>query len=358
MASRSQLRKTVGYAALAALLFSAFFLWPRIDFVGDALQARLTAFSQRRKLAAYVASKQAQDALRLTVQEQRILLHLPKRGFPWLVALTNEGYFYTWADSILFKKDHGAMETRVMGNERAYFLLLRQLAPSPAAMRFEQEAKELQRMMFAHAPLNPKRSEFLSNVERVHAFFDQLKGLPQMTPAEFARERAESAVLAPEEYLDYSNEAVPPDRRKWPDRQMDRQMHWEHERFLFAYSECSGRDDYERIQMVVKPQGGVFEACQTYSGSHFRPDSYESKLSPAEADALKNYLSQMPLSDAGDQEVHFIVSFVAGGSWVTRTYQSLPPGEPFRPLLKRMIRQSAVEWTEDLFERSEFLKPE
>ena len=186
-------------------------------------------------------------------------------------------------------------------------------------------------------------AEFLDILESVRALFDQLKDLPQATPEEFARERAESAVLAPEEYLDGSMGTIPPDPRGWPDQQLDRQTKWGHEGYLLAYSESLTPDDYHRFQMVVKPQGGIFEASQGFSGSHFGPDCYESKLSASDIAELGNFLKRMPPSNASGKEVHFIVSFSQDGNWVTRTYSSLPESDPLRLLLERMIQQSVNE---------------
>ena len=174
-----------------------------------------------------------------------------------------------------------------------------------------------------------------------------------MTPEEFASERAESAVLAPGEYRD----EYPP-TRTWSEQRTDRQSHWDHAGFLVAYSECSDPADYGRFQMVIKPSGGIFEAAQPGSDTGFGPGPYESKLHPADLRTLEDYLKKMPPSNASGKDIHFIVSFFEAGVWVTRTYHSLPEGNPFQPLLRRMIQQSVSEQVKDSPKSAEFLAPE
>ena len=110
--------------------------------------------------------------------------------------------------------------------------------------------------------------------------------------------------------------------------------------------------------MVVKPQGGIFAASQPYSGSQFGPDSYESKLPQPESHALTSFLATLPPSDANGGEIHFIISFSKDGNWVTRTYDSLPSGNPLQSLLQRMINQSVGEQGNDPSKTAEFLAPE
>lgn len=119
----------------------------------------------------------------------------------------------------------------------------------------------------------------------------------------------------------------------------------------------TGSRDYERLLMVIKPQGGIFEACQPYSGSHFGPDSYESKLPVPDLRAIESFLKELPPSDAEDGNIRFIISFLKDGNWLTRTYSSLSANNPLQPILGRMIQQSALESGNDSSQHAEFLAP-
>lgn len=264
-----------------------------------------------------------------------------------------------------------ALTNRVMANRYACFRLVKELAPSPEAMRLEKQAKELSEKIqseegaaMEHRQTGyPAEARFLETLESIRIFFDQLKGLPKMSSEEFAHERAESAVLAPREYQDGTVSILPdgsflPDTRTWSEKRIDRQNHWDQEGFLVAYSQSGGPEDYNRFQIVIKPSGAIFAASQPYSGSHFGPDSYESKLPPADLRTLKDYLEKMTPSNASGKDIRCIVSFSKDGSWVTRTYDSLPAGEPFQSLLRRMFQQAGQEWVEKPPKSAEFLGPE
>jgi hypothetical protein len=164
-------------------------------------------------------------------------------------------------------------------------------------------------------------------------------------------------MLAPREYGDDNFVSLPQSGRKWVERELKWHREWNHEGYLLAFSELSALQDYEQLKMVVNLRGGIFEWNRRYSGSHFHPDSYESKLLDAEFRHMKDFLTKLPPADAAGERSHFVVSFLKDGRWTTRTYNSLPAGSPFMNLLKRMIDQSVAEWTSDSPPGNGFLKP-
>ena len=189
-------------------------------------------------------------------------------------------------------------------------------------------------------------TEFLERLETIRALFDQLRDLPKLTPAEFANERAESAVLAPAEYV---LPELPEAESGWTARQLKWHRTWNHEGYILAFSEAPKRPfEYLRYQMVVNERGGIFEWCHSSSErSQGQPESCEAKLPKEELASLKEFLAKMPPSDASGKEVRFIVSFMNEGVWTTRTYKSLPPGSRLELILNGMIKQSAHDWDND-----------
>ena len=201
-------------------------------------------------------------------------------------------------------------------------------------------------------------SEFLNGLVKVRKLYDQLKELPRLSPEDFARECTENPDLSWSKCWDDSASTLPPDQRKWPYTQLQRQSHWDHEGFLLALGESFGYVPGQGpFVMVVKPQGGIFETSNLGMSDSTIPSSYESKLPPAEIHDLEDSLKRLPPSDATGEDIRCIVSFSYDGAWTTRTYRSLPPGNPFQPLLDRMIHQSLGGAWGEPYKDLEFLGP-
>jgi hypothetical protein len=280
------------------------------------------------------AELKLEDDLKLSIPDARVFRFLPKRGFRYLSALLNSS-LYTSAGSTLFMPETErtiksfsreeaivgellarAMVNRVVANQNACFHLLKELAPSPEAMRFEQQAKALFEKYVRYNIKEDGRigitteAEFLESLESIRMLFDQLRDLPMLTAAEFANERAESAVLAEAEYSYDGGDSISESQRKWPQRQLRWHRDWNHQGYILAFSESLAPDDYLQFQMVVNQRGGIFEWHRPPPDSHDRPDSYEAKLPKEELAALEDFLTKMPPSDASGEETHFIVSFM------------------------------------------------
>ena len=301
----------------------------------------------------------------LSISDERLLLHLRKRVFPYLASLIYNDSLQTAVGSTLFMPDcelktcsraeglaedfvREAMGIRLATNNYACFQILKEVAPTPEAMKFEEKAKELSAKLFTPRDpgrgYNPTEAEFLQGIESIRVLFDQLRMLPKLTAQQLADERAETAVLAPREYGDEFSKVAP----KWVDRELKWHKKWDHQNYLLAYSVIFNPDDYAQLTMVVNLTGGIFEWCRPYPGSHFAPDSYESKLTEADFRNLKEYLAKLPLPDDAGEKNHVVISYLKDGHWTTLTYNSSPAGNPFEGLLKRMVQQSVDEWGESL----------
>jgi len=126
-------------------------------------------------------------------------------------------------------------------------------------------------------------------------------------------------------------------------RELKWHQQWDHAGYFLAFSELSNPYDYMQLKMVVNLKGGIFEWNQSYPGSHFGPDSYESKLTEADYQNLKDFVAKLPQPDAPSEKSHFVVSFLKNNSWTTNTYNSLPAENLLENLLKRMRRQAQIE---------------
>lgn len=334
---------------------------PPADLLPKDAEAKL----QNHAVVFYHAANDIAADLKLPIQDERILLHLPKRGFPYLTALINSSNLETYAGSALFTPEAemslksfskeesvvgyllgNAMLNRWIAEQDACYYLLKDVAPTPAALQCDQQAKALLGQISNDNILTngnvgiAAETSLLQRMESIRILFDKLKDLPKLTPEQFANERAESAVLAPEECY---HEIPYHSKITWREDRLNWHQSWDHQGYLLAFSESSGPNDYERLQMVVSEGGGIFEWCQPYSGSHFGPDSYESKLTNRDFHNLKDFVAKLPPSDPKGEKNHFVVSFVKDGSWVTRIYNSLPTENLLEDILKRMLRQSQIE---------------
>jgi hypothetical protein len=186
------------------------------------------------------------------------------------------------------------MIARVAANRMACYRVMNELAPTPEAMKFEEQAGELFRSLWDWQR-KITEAEYLRDLDKARAFYDQLTHLPRLTTAQFAKECADSAVLAPAEYNSRLFPEVPGARQQWPENQLEWHRKWDHHGYLFAYSESLRSGDYMQLRMVVNKQGAIFEWNRDYIGSHFAPDSYETKLSAADFHALKSFRDHAPL---------------------------------------------------------------
>jgi hypothetical protein len=344
---------------VAIFLTSTMRLWSQEATPPALLSKDAYAKFNNDAVAMYRAADRIDSDLRLSIPDERILLHLPKRGFPHLASLVYNDYLYTSAGSTLFMPDGNlkscsreeavaeellsrAMLARLAANNYSCFQILKWLAPSPEAMKFEAQAKELSEKIFVEKPTtgyDPTEAEFLQGLESIRALFDQLATLPKLTPQQLADERAETAVLAPAEREEKAI-WLPVSGTEWADRELKWHRNWDHQGFLAAFSELSGTDDYTQLKMVVNLRGGIFEWPQPGSGLGLGPDPYESKLKETDFQNLKDFIMKLPPPDAIGEGNHFVVSSIEDGHWRTRTYNSLPAGNPFEKLLERMIKQS------------------
>jgi hypothetical protein len=119
-------------------------------------------------------------------------------------------------------------------------------------------------------------------------------------------------------------------------------QHWNHDGYILAISKFDSPNDDGGPQIIVSQRGGIFwwYTRSGPGGSHFLPDHFESKLRSAEFDALKKDLASMSPSNGKNKTNHYIISFENHGRWITRLYNTLPPGSPFELLIQRMIYQS------------------
>jgi hypothetical protein len=239
----------------------------------------------------------------------------------------------------------------------ACFQLIKELAPTAEAMKVEAQAKELSHRLFPRSGVRePTQAEFLEGLESIRALFDQLKDLPQLTPAQIADERAEGAALAQREHRAPEDHFSSPSPRQWLERELKWHRTWDHQGFLVAYSQMLDPRDHQRFKMVINLRGGIFEWNQMHAGSRSHPNSFEAKLPEADLANLKEFLTNLPPSDETGKETHYIVSYLKNGRWTTRTYNSLPAGSPFEGFLERMIRQSSERWDFDAPPGSPILK--
>lgn len=351
--------------AIAFLLASATHLWSQAVTPDELLPKDAEAKFQSHAVDLYHAASDIEADLQLPIQDERILLHLPKRGFPYLTALINSSNLGTYAGSALFTPETemslksfskeesvvgyllgNAMLNRWIAEQDACYYLLKDLAPTPAALKIDQQAKALlgqidnDNILINGNVGIAAETTLLQRMESIRILFDKLKDLPKLTPEQFTNERAESAVLAPEECY---HEIPHRSKITWREDRLNWHQSWDHQGYLLAFSESSGPNDYERLQMVVSEGGGIFEWCQPYAGSHFGPDSYESKLTNRDFHNLKDFVAKLPPSDPKGEKNHFILSFLENGSWTTRIYNSLPTGDPLDDLLKRMLSQGQIE---------------
>lgn len=168
----------------------------------------------------YHAASNIEADLQLSIPDERLLLHLRNRGFPYLASLVYNDELYTQAGSVLFMPDRNlksvsreesvaeelvsrAILARLAANNYACFQILKNLAPTPEAKKFEVRAKELSAKIFVLKPTvgySPSEAEFLQGLESIRALFDQLSILPKLTAQQLADEQAEAAVLSPREY--------------------------------------------------------------------------------------------------------------------------------------------------------------
>jgi hypothetical protein len=142
--------------------------------------------------------------LQLSIADERVLLHLPKRGFPHLASLVYNSQLDTLAGSALFSPDRNlktysreediaeellarVMLVRLAANNYACFQILKELAPTPDAMKFEEQAKELSAKNFTLIDptrgYNPTDAVLLQCLESIRGLFDQLRELPKLTPS-------------------------------------------------------------------------------------------------------------------------------------------------------------------------------
>jgi hypothetical protein len=322
---------------------------------------------------AWTAIERINHAFHLPIADQRIVLHLSKRGFRNLEAFVDRGPLSNGPGTTLFIPE-GELESgireeaiaedilgqvmiaRVAANRMACYRIMKGLAPTPEAMKFEGRAGELFRSLW-DSRQEITEADYLRDLDKARAFYDQATHLPRLTAAQFAKERADSAVLALSEYNSRLFPEVPGAKQQWPENQLEWHRKWDHHGYLFAYSECLGLDDYEQLHMVVNQGGGIFEWNQDYAGSHFAPNSYESKLPAADLQTLKTFLATTSPSDADGKEIHYVISFLKDGDWHTRTYNQLPAGNPFEDFLKRMRRQSREDWSPETPRGEGLLKP-
>ena len=356
--------------AVAILLASSIRLWSQDATHGELLSKEAEAKFQTHVEDLSAASAKIEGDLRLSIPDERLLLHLRHRGFSHLASLVYNDRLYTLAGSALFMPEESlksctreegvaeellsrAMVARLAANNYACFQILKELAPTPEAMKFEAQAKELSAKIFVYKPTtgyNPSEAEFLRGLESIRILFDQLSALPKLTTQQLADERAEVAVLSPREYREGRNEnsvlpphSAPLSTPRWIDRELKWHREWDHQGYFLAFSELSNPGDYMQLKMVVNLRGGIFEWNREYSGSHFGPDSYESKLTESDFQNLKDFVAKLPPTDATGERNHFVVSFVEDGRWTTRTYNSFPAGNLFESLLKRMRHQAQIE---------------
>jgi len=349
--------------AISLLLASSIHLWSQEPTPRELLPKDTEARFHGHAVDLYHAESNIETDLQLSIPDERLLLHLRHRGFPNLAFLIYNDDLYKYADSTLFMPDANlkscskeeataeelltrAMVTRLAANNYACFQILKELAPTPVTMNFERQAKDLSTKIFVYKPTtgyDPTEAEFLQALESIRALFDQLSTLPKLTPQQLADERMEVAVLSPREYGNEDGAGFPVDAKKWADGEVKWHRDWDHQGYLLAFSELSGSDDYMQLRMVVNLRGGIFEWNRPYTGSHFGPDSYESKLKKADFQDLKDFLTKLPPADAPAEKNHFVLSFLKDGSWKTWTFNSLGPDNLFEDLLKRMRHQAGIE---------------
>ena len=370
------------YFAVTFFLVSAISLWSQDTPSNQLLPKEAYAKFQGHVIDFAQAEQKIEGDLQLSIPDERLLLHLGKRGLPHLASLVYNGFLGSYASESAFSRPDRNLKTwsreesvvedllaraatmRLAANDYACFQILKTLAPTPEAIKFETQAKELLEKILAPregstgTDHQPTEAEFLQSLESIRALFDQLKDLPKLTEKQLADERTETAVLARREYGDDNGVALPQSAKKWVDRELKWHREWDHQGYLLAYSQLTGSNDYEQLKMVINLRGGIFEWSRSYIGSHFYPESYESKLPEAEFGHLEDFLTKLPPSDVAEKNNHFVVSFLQGGRWTTLTYNSLPAECPFQNLLTRMVRQSATERSIDAPPGNGFLKPD
>ena len=348
---------------VALLIASSIRLWSQDATPRELLSKEAEARFQNHVENLSAASDNIEADLRLSIQDERLLLHLRHRGFPHLASLVYNSGLDTMAGSTLFMPDENlkscsreeaiteellsrAMVARLAANNNACFQILKELAPTPEAMKFEAQAKELSARIFVYKPTtgyNPSEAEFLQGLESIRILFDQLRTLPKLTTQQLADERTDVAVLSRREYGGDNGGWLPQSTIKWLDRELKWHQQWDHQGFFLAFSELTDSNDNMQLKMVVNLRGGIFEWNRDYTGSHFGPDSYESKLTDADFQKLKDFVAKLSPTDAAGEKNHCVVSFVEDGHWTTRTYNSLPAGNFFESLLNRMRHQASIE---------------
>jgi len=75
--------------AIALLLTSSIHLWSQDAIPDELLSKEAYAKFQNDATDLYHTASKLEDDLQLSIPDERVLLHLPKRGFPHLASLGN-----------------------------------------------------------------------------------------------------------------------------------------------------------------------------------------------------------------------------------------------------------------------------
>jgi len=212
--------------AIALLLASSIRLWSQEATPKALLPKETEVKFQSHAADLYHAADNIEADLQLSIPDERVYLHLHKRGFRYLTFLLYNGGFYNRAayplimpvqnlktssreEAVAEELLGQAVSVRLAAYNYACFQILKEIAPTPEAMKYEAQAKELSAKMFSGQDYNPTEAEFLQDLESVRVFFDKLNKLPKLTAQQLADERAETAVLAPGERGDYGDVGFP-----------------------------------------------------------------------------------------------------------------------------------------------------
>lgn len=325
-------------------------------------QAEYAAF-EKKAIEQYRQALSLEKEMQPALADERVLVHLPKRGFPYLAALISRQWLSSgWMGEVRGKSSRQeeviaeqllltALAGQWEATRNACIQIAKDLAPTPAASQFEEKAKAIylrkrdQNIRQVHglqsdAPIATE-ADSLKDLQEIRSLFTQLADLPKLTPAQLVEEGAQNPALARREYEE-SFIRLPASGKEWSEDRKHWQQTWNHEGYLVAASlfslpESSGI--FGQFTLVINERGGVFEWNRPYAGSHEHPDSILSEVSADELRALREYLEKLPASQECEEASRVVVSSLRGDKWVTGVYRDLP-GNPFPALVQRMIAES------------------